>query len=206
MTTTADIHEQRSARSRRAPMNFVCAVVAILLVNAPAHAQSRTQNAGADQGERTQVSRSAPSSASGTRRYASLPLEAGDSSVTRAWYIVERASADFGLVSPGDSATLDGALVIRVFSDRDWTLKLAPRTTTVSAGTLSSPIPASRLALRSNSTHWEPLREGIPRVIARGEATGGAGELVILDLKLDLDGRDPVGYFGAELELTLDPL
>lgn len=122
----------------------------------------------------------------------------------QAWYVVEKASADFGLVNPGQTAVIDGALLIRVFSENDWILRLAPRVASVSSGSVTERISSSRLALKTGAAGWQVLRDGVPSVVARGKATSGAGELVILDLKLALEDRDPVGYFGAELELSLD--
>lgn len=121
------------------------------------------------------------------------------------WYVVEKASADFGLVNPGQTAVIDGALLIRVFSEDDWTLSLAPRVASVSSGSVTERISSSRLSLKTGAAGWQALRDGVPSVVARGKATSGDGSLVILDLKLALDDRDPVGYFGAELELSLDP-
>jgi hypothetical protein len=122
----------------------------------------------------------------------------------QSWYVVEKASADFGLVNPGETAVIDGALLIRVFSEDAWILRLAPRVASVSSGSVTERISSSRLALKAGAAGWQSLRDGVPSVVARGKATSGAGELVILDLKLALENRDPVGYFGAELELSLD--
>lgn len=122
------------------------------------------------------------------------------------WYVVERSDTDFGELNPGESRTLDNAVVIRVVSESDWILSVAPGETTITSGAVTESIAAQRLATRSNGSEWRPLSSGLPTVVARGRSTPGSGEIVVLDLKIDLDNRDPVGRFGGQLEIILEPL
>ncbi|MBW3565662.1 MAG: hypothetical protein KY459_13155 [Acidobacteria bacterium] len=173
------------------------------LFSSPASAQTRPTNE--HPLVQRQVLESSPSRDDSRRRPTAPKAPPSEAPAKQSWYVVEKASADFGLVSPGQTAVIDGALLIRVFSEDAWILRLAPRVASVSSGSVTERISSSRLALKTGAAGWQVLRDGVPSVVARGKATSGAGELVILDLKLALENRDPVGYFGAELELRLDP-
>lgn len=122
------------------------------------------------------------------------------------WYVVERSDTDFGELNPGESRTLDSAVVVRVVSESDWMLSIVPRDTTITSGALTEVISSERLATRSKGSDWRRLSSALPTVIARGRSTPGSGELVVLDLKIELDNRDPVGRFGGQLEIILEPL
>lgn len=180
----------------------VFAVALSALFSSPASAQRRPTNE--HPLVQRQVLESSAAQDDSRRRPAPPKAPPSERPAKHSWYVVEKASADFGLVNPGQTAVIDGALLIRVFSEDAWILRLAPRVASVSSGSVTERISSSRLALKTGAAGWQSLRDGVPSVVARGKATSGAGELVILDLKLALEDRDPVGYFGAELELSLD--
>lgn len=133
-----------------------------------------------------------------TRPAAQAPLQAR--------YVIERADAEFGVVHPGESRELSDALVVRVFSDSGWTLSIVPVEMTISSGVVAEPIGARRLSTRANRTEWQELNEALPTILARGSATTGAGEQVVIDLRIALEDTDPAGHLGGTLALILEPM
>lgn len=124
----------------------------------------------------------------------------------RSWYVIERADTDLGAILPGESRLVEGALVIRVFSETDWMLRLHADSVTIGSQTQAHMIPSDRLATRSNRGPWEPLAGSLPAIVAKGGPTSGGGELVVIDLRLDLEQTDPVGTLDTRFEIVLEPM
>ena len=122
------------------------------------------------------------------------------------WYLLESGPVSFGDVQPDVEKEMPGAIRVRVFSDREWVLKL------ISASPLipldrHDPMPLSRLAWRSRlSGGFVPLAENRPATVARGSRTEGAGELVVIDLRLRFASADEIGRYGCEVRLLLEDM
>lgn len=119
-------------------------------------------------------------------------------------YVLESGPVSFGDVLPGVESEIPGAIRVRVFSDREWVLKLVAITPMQIAGR-SEPVPVARLAWRSRrSGGFVPFSDGRPATVARGSRTGGAGELVVVDVRLRLAPADELGRYGCDLKLLLE--
>jgi hypothetical protein len=120
-------------------------------------------------------------------------------------YIVETGPVAFGEVIPDQDSILNGALVVRVFSNRDWRLMLQPNEPlrSLERGRI---VPLSRLAWRSrgSGTH-APFQDGVTATVASGPRTSGAGALVAVDLRLRIVDEDPLGAYGTSFRLELAP-
>jgi hypothetical protein len=121
-----------------------------------------------------------------------------------AWFVVESADADFGEMLPETARELRGAFVLRVHSDRDWELRLVPTGDLEVTGTADR-VPLDRLAWRASASGgFEPFRSTAGVTVARGGPTGGAGEVVILDLRLELSDRDTLGRYAVGFRAVLE--
>ncbi len=118
--------------------------------------------------------------------------------------IVESAPVSFGAVVANRESEVEDALMVRVFSDSDWELRLVPEAAVGVAGRMTTSS-MSGLEWRSlSSSRWNGLRVGEPVVVSRGRRTGPSGELVSVDLRLELSDRDPLGQYGFNLRLALE--
>lgn len=119
-------------------------------------------------------------------------------------FLVESNSVNFGEVLPELPAFVPTAMVIRVFSERPWTLKLIPMSMlTVSHG--PELVSLSRLEWRtSKGGGFTQFLENAPVVIARGNPTAASGELVVVDLRLKIRNEDPLGNYGCSFRVELD--
>lgn len=118
-------------------------------------------------------------------------------------FVIESGPVSFGEVRHDKVTELPGAVVVRVFSTRPWTLRLEPESplTVVDSGTA---VPVSRLQWRAaRSSRFQPLQTAGGTEIARGPATTRGGELVVVDLELKLDDTDPTGEYGCRLRLDV---
>lgn len=130
-----------------------------------------------------------------------------DLRVTEASYIasrveVESAAVTFGSVVPDEGQELPGAVAIRVFSPRPWSLRLVP-TQSLSETQQGRQVDWSRLQWRSRTAAFRPFAE-VGATVARGLATPPAGELVIIDLRLEFAGNDPLGLYSCSFRVVLD--
>ena len=139
----------------------------------------------------------------GRRRAVKRPAPAP---VVQSWYVVERAETDFGELLAGEARTIEGAIVIRVFSNSDWILSVSPRQMQLLSGGVSREVSADRLAVRSRETDWTPLGSALPVIVAQGVPTASSGDIVTIDVKIELHDRDGTGRFGGELEVLLEPM
>jgi hypothetical protein len=118
--------------------------------------------------------------------------------------IVESAPVSFGDVLADRNAELVDALIVRVFSNSDWELRLVPESAVAIAARVESPA-MSRLEWKNPaSVRWIGFRSGESVVVGRGKQTGPAGELVSIDLRLRLSDRDPIGQYGFNLRLAVE--
>ena len=119
-------------------------------------------------------------------------------------YVVESGPISFGDVLPGVESEIPGAIRVRVFSDRDWVLRLVA-ISPLRIVDRSELVPLSRLAWRSRrSGGFVPLTDDRPATVARGSATGGAGEVVVVDVRLRLGPTDEIGRYSCDLRLLLE--
>jgi hypothetical protein len=120
-------------------------------------------------------------------------------------YVIETGPVAFGDVVPEQDLNLTAAIVVRVFSDRDWRLTLDPGEPLRSLDR-GRAVPLSRLAWRSQGgTVHTPFRDGAPVTVAVGPRTSGAGTLVAVDLRLRIADEDPLGSYGTSFRLELTP-
>lgn len=124
---------------------------------------------------------------------------------SRAWYVVEKIDTELGPMFPGETEIANDAIVIRVFSDSDWVLRVRPDQMTIASGARVSYLPFDRLSIRSNNSSWQPVDGAFPAIVGEGTATAGAGAVIVLDLRLSLEQTDPVGWFGTRFEILLEP-
>ena len=118
-------------------------------------------------------------------------------------FVVESGPVSFGEVRHDKVTEVPGAIVVRVFSTRPWTLRLEPEAplSVVDSGTA---VPLSRLQWRSgSSSRFQPLQNVGGTEISRGPATSRGGQLVVVDLELQLADTDPTGEYGCRLRLDL---
>ena len=118
-------------------------------------------------------------------------------------FVIESGPVSFGEVRHDKVTEVPGAVVVRVFSTQPWTLRLEPESplTVVDSGTA---VPVSRLQWRSErSSRFQPLQTAGGTEIARGPATSRGGQLVVVDLELQLADTDPTGEYGCRLRLGL---
>jgi hypothetical protein len=119
-------------------------------------------------------------------------------------FFVESGPITFGDVLPGLETDVPDAMVVRVFSDRQWSLRLVPTTMLLIEGRPEL-ISLSRLHWRSTrGGAFTAFRQNAPVVVASGKATGEAGEVVVLDLRLRLQDEDPLGQYGCSFRVELD--
>jgi hypothetical protein len=121
-------------------------------------------------------------------------------------YLIESGPVSFGDVLPDADSEIPAAIRVRVFSDRAWALKLVATSQLILLDR-HDPVPLSRLAWRSRlSGGFVPLAEDRSVTIARGSLTDGAGDLVVVDLRLRLAPADEIGRYGCVVRLLLDDM
>jgi hypothetical protein len=119
-------------------------------------------------------------------------------------YEIESLPVAFGDVLPGEPTEKPNALAVRVFSERNWSLRMGTDGPLVAIDGVAT-VPSSRLEWRTRwSGSFEGLRPGYPVVVARGAPTTGAGEVVLVDLRLSLDESDALGNYGTRIRLELE--
>ena len=149
------------------------------------------------------------SAARGVRRPPAGPRPMGPQEVeaigeANAWFVVESADADFGEMVPDEERDLPGAFVLRVHSDRDWELRLLPTGDLEVTGTVDR-VPLDRLAWRGPASGgYERITSTAPITVARGGPTGGAGQVVAIDLRLELSDRDTLGRYAVGFRAVLE--
>jgi len=118
--------------------------------------------------------------------------------------LIETDSLDFGQVVAGDDAEHPGAVVARVISPGPYRLVIASRGGVVTSA--DQPVAGARLACRSSHTGvYRSLPAGVPVTVWSGDGTSLAGDLVVLDLRLDLTDADPTGHYIYSLDLRVEP-
>lgn len=131
-------------------------------------------------------------------------VQPGRAETTPTHLIIESGPVSFGEVPTDREKAVEDAVMVRVFSDSEWELRLVPEAALAFDG---GPEKASmsRLEWRSvGSAQWKGFRSGEPVVVGRGRPTGPSGELVSVDLRLRLNDRDPIGQYGFNLRLLLE--
>jgi hypothetical protein len=116
---------------------------------------------------------------------------------------IQSGNISFHDIIPGKASDLLSAITIRVFSERPWKLLLFA-TNPLQVTDHLNEVSLSRLQIKSHeTTGFVKLLEDNPIVIARGSATSPAGELVVADVRLHLDGNDPLGHYTSVLRVSL---
>ncbi len=120
------------------------------------------------------------------------------------WFEVESSAISFGTLDP-EVELLPKPLVVRVHSNQEWALKLIPSPGLVVETGVS--VPLDRLQWRPNATGlFVPFDTSGPLTIASGMPTDDAGDLVLVELLLDLEETDPIGQYRFILRLLLGPV
>ena len=120
------------------------------------------------------------------------------------WFEVESSAISFGTLDP-QVEVLPKPLVVRVHSDQEWALKLIPSPGLVVE--TGAPVPLDRLQWRPNTTGlFVPFDTSGPLTIASGMPTDAAGDLVLVELVLDLEETDAIGQYRFMLRLVLGPV
>jgi hypothetical protein len=116
---------------------------------------------------------------------------------------IETTDVSFGSSNGDGPKEYPSAIVVRVFSQRSWALRLIP--VGPMAEERGKVIDWSRMEWRSRGTVYQPvLAQGV--VVARGQATGENGQLVSIDLRLAFTDVDPLGRYRCTLQVGLDAL
>lgn len=104
---------------------------------------------------------------------------------------------DFGELPAASASEISAAVVVRVVSPTDWTLRVVEADSGLN--NLSR-----RLRWRvRGSPLFAPLSTVGPTIITRGSATGPAGTIVMIDLKLDTADTDKPGTLATRLSFVL---
>ncbi len=140
----------------------------------------------------------------GVSRSAQPFIRPGRTETTPTQLIIESGAVSFGEVLTDREKAVEDAVMVRVFSDSVWELRLVPEEALAfDAGPEKASM--SRLEWRSvGSVRWKGFRSGESVVVSRGRRTGPSGELVSVDLRLRLNDRDPIGQYGFNLRLLLE--
>jgi hypothetical protein len=213
-----DRHERRkleisskliSRRGVRVALGLPASALAFLLLVQPAAAKGRDAHGRDAEAARPGSLRpseegSAAWQNGGARRPSpATSLPSGEQGDHRS-YVLESGPVSFGDVVPGVASELPAAIRVRVFSDRRWSLNLVAASPLVLSDRSEAVSPA-RLAWRTHlSGGFVDLAENRSATIARGSRTGGAGELVVVDLRLRLAPEDEIGRYNCEVRLFLD--
>ncbi len=181
-------------------MSTVAAVVLVLSVSVGAGAVDRRKNEigeqqppvapAAEPGRRGRSARKGHVSRIEPSRYRASRVE------------VESAAVTFGSVVSEEGQELPAAVLIRVFSPRPWSLRLVP-TQSLSEGEQGRSVDWSRLQWRNRSSAFQPFGP-LGTTVARGLATPEAGELVIIDLRLEFAADDPLGRYSCSFRVVLE--
>lgn len=185
---------ETAARVARA----ICVATLTLVVGATAQAREPEPARG---GRRD---RSADHRSRGVTRLPAGPL-APTPGADGAGYVVESGPVDFGSLEPGVPRELPAAVRVRVFAGGEWVLRMiadSPLRLIDAAGSFELD---SALSWRSASTGtFIPVGGSRPTVVARGVATGPAGQLVIVDLRMVVGDLDGLGRYGGRYRFELD--
>lgn len=131
-------------------------------------------------------------------------MRPGRAETTPTQLIIESGPVSFGEVLADHEKAVEDAVMVRVFSDSDWELRLVPEEV-LAIAVAPEKASLSRLEWRSvGSARWKGFRTGEPVVVSRGRRTGPSGELVSVGLRLRLSDRDPIGQYGFNLRLLLE--
>ncbi len=118
---------------------------------------------------------------------------------------LESGAVIFGRMLPGEAKQLPGSVRVRVYAEGDWVLKLAPEAPLENLDSDGAPVSSSRISWRSEqSPGFVPFQDRQPAIVARGEATGPVGRLVLVDLRMLLEDRDDLGRYECRLHLLLE--
>lgn len=116
---------------------------------------------------------------------------------------IESTNVNFGMAQANGPKEYPSAIVARVFSARPWVMRLIPMAPLEEER--GEVIAWNRVEWRTRGVRYQPLTpQGT--VVARGNATGRAGQLVAIDLRLFFSDSDPLGHFASRLQVTLDSL
>jgi hypothetical protein len=107
-------------------------------------------------------------------------------------------NVDFGELPGTISREISAAVVVRVVSASDWTLRMVEADAGVNS--LSRRL---RWRVRGSRT-FTPLASVGSDIVKRGPATGPAGTIVMIDLKLDTADTDKPGILDTRLGFVLD--
>lgn len=174
----------------------ICGVLLFLIV--PASAENIDGTAGARRGP----GRIGSPPATG----AVLPVPAVLAARSSISYEIESGAVSFGEVTAESPSRLDQPVMIRVYSDRNWVLKLVPSSPNFQHAT-GTPVPVSRLRWRvKGMSRFVPFQWGQTVIVTQGRRTGSAGERVDIDLQLLLDEVDPTGAYDAGFSILLTAL
>lgn len=107
-------------------------------------------------------------------------------------------NVDFGELPATNAREISAAVVVRVVASSEWTLRMVEADAGVNS--LSRRL---RWRVRGSRafTPLSPVRSGI---VKRGTATGAAGTIVMIDLKLDAADTDKPGILDTRLAFVLD--
>ena len=107
-------------------------------------------------------------------------------------------NVDFGELPATLAREISAAVVVRVVSSSDWTLRMVE----ADAGVNNL---SRRLRWRvRGSRAFTPLASVGSDIVRRGPATGPAGTIVMIDLKLDTSDTDKPGILDTRLGFVLD--
>lgn len=118
---------------------------------------------------------------------------------------VESGPVAFENVIPETDSVLTEAVEMRVFSPRDWILRLLPDPLLLNQDT-GAAVPISRLGWRTaGSGGYAGFSQGLPVTVAHGSPTSGAGARIAIDLRLRLADTDPLGRYAGSFQVVLEP-
>lgn len=107
-------------------------------------------------------------------------------------------NVDFGELPATNSPEISAAVVVRVVANSGWTLRMVE----ADAGVNNL---SRRLRWRvRGSRAFAPLAPVGSAIVTRGPATGAAGTIVMIDLKLDTADTDQPGILDTRLGFVLD--
>jgi len=123
---------------------------------------------------------------------------------SKSTFIIESGAISFSEMTPGHEKDLPGCVVIRVFSEENWRLKLVA-TSPLQILDHTDLVPISRLKIRSRATGgFVPFQEARTVLLAQGAKTNPSGDLVLADLRLLLEDEDPVGIYSSYFRVILE--
>lgn len=122
--------------------------------------------------------------------------------VRTTWFEFESNVIAFGDLDP-EVNVVPHVMAVRVHSDTHWALKLIPNLgILVETG---DNVPLDRLQWRLGSTGpFLPLDTSGPLTITSGAATGVDGELILVELLMEVEETDPIGQYRFDLRMVLE--